>query len=67
MSIPTATAARIYKGQKAGKSGEEGLLSFEEFPYLSLSQVCITFHDLIIMIDSLNFYVCICQLQLIKE
>lgn len=39
MSISTITAARIYFGQKTGYSGEENLLSFEEFPYLGLSKV----------------------------
>ncbi|GLX78239.1 alkaline phosphatase [Thalassotalea insulae] len=33
MGISTLTAARIYAGQLAGKSGEEGYLSFETFPY----------------------------------
>lgn len=39
MSIPTITAARIHQGQKAGRSGEEGSLSFEEFPHVGLSKV----------------------------
>jgi len=38
MSIATVTAARIYKGQLAGQSGEEGYLSFEKFPYGALSK-----------------------------
>ena len=42
MSIATVTAARIYKGQLAGKSGEEGHLSFETFPHAALSRVNIT-------------------------
>ena len=33
MGISTLTAARILKGQRAGNPGEEGYLSFEEFPY----------------------------------
>ena len=33
MGISTLTAARILKGQRAGELGEEGYLSFEEFPY----------------------------------
>ena len=40
MSIATVTAARIYKGQLVGLSGEEGYLSFEKFPYGALSKVC---------------------------
>jgi Alkaline phosphatase len=39
MSISTITAARIYFGQKQGFSGEESVLSFEEFPHLGLSKV----------------------------
>ncbi|UAA40088.1 alkaline phosphatase [Paraneptunicella aestuarii] len=33
MGISTLTAARILKGQQQGNSGEEGLLSFENFPF----------------------------------
>lgn len=33
MGISTLTAARILEGQMQGKSGEEGYLSFETFPY----------------------------------
>ncbi len=33
MGVSTLTAARILQGQQQGNSGEEGLLSFEQFPY----------------------------------
>ncbi|OUL55986.1 alkaline phosphatase [Pseudoalteromonas ulvae] len=33
MGVSTLTAARILDGQNKGQSGEEGLLSFEQFPY----------------------------------
>ena len=36
MGISTLTAARILKGQQNGQSGEEGLLSFESFPFSAL-------------------------------
>lgn len=36
MGVSTLTASRIYQGQLAGKPGEEGRLSFEEFPYSAL-------------------------------
>ncbi|MEE4245148.1 MAG: alkaline phosphatase [Kangiellaceae bacterium] len=36
MGISTLTAARILEGQLAGNNGEEGLLSFESFPYTAL-------------------------------
>ncbi|KAA0192006.1 hypothetical protein HAZT_HAZT001563, partial [Hyalella azteca] len=36
MGISTVTAGRIFKGQKHGKSGEEGYLSFERFPNMAL-------------------------------
>lgn len=39
MSIATVTAARIYKGQKFGKTGEEEQLTFDHFPYTALSRV----------------------------
>lgn len=36
MGISTVTAARILNGQLAGKPGEEGYLSFGEFPHTAL-------------------------------
>ncbi len=36
MGISTITAARIFDGQSKGMSGEDNMLSFEEFPNLSL-------------------------------
>jgi len=36
MGVSTLTAGRIYAGQLEGRSGEEGYLSFEEFPYSAL-------------------------------
>ncbi|XP_045906616.1 intestinal-type alkaline phosphatase-like [Micropterus dolomieu] len=38
MGIPTVTAARILKGQLAGKSGEETSLVMDTFPHLALSK-----------------------------
>ena len=38
MGISTVAAARIREGQLKGRSGEENALSFERFPYLSLSK-----------------------------
>ncbi|XP_062832958.1 alkaline phosphatase isoform X1 [Anolis carolinensis] len=38
MGVPTITAARIYKGQMAGNSGEETVLAMEKFPYVALSK-----------------------------
>ncbi|XP_049273326.1 alkaline phosphatase, tissue-nonspecific isozyme-like [Rhipicephalus sanguineus] len=38
MGVSTVTAARIYKGQFKNQSGEETVLSWEEFPYVSLSK-----------------------------
>ena len=38
MSITTITAARILEGQRAGESGEEHRLSFENFPATALSR-----------------------------
>lgn len=35
MGVTTVTAARILAGQLEGRSGEEGLLSFERFPHLA--------------------------------
>ncbi len=36
MGVSTLTASRIYQGQLAGNPGEEGLLSFESFPYTAM-------------------------------
>ncbi|XP_041912700.1 intestinal-type alkaline phosphatase [Alosa sapidissima] len=38
MGITTVTAARILKGQMAGKTGEETSLAMDTFPYLALSK-----------------------------
>lgn len=38
MGMSTITAARIYKGQLAGHSGEEYQLAFEQFPTVGLSK-----------------------------
>ena len=38
MGISTLTAARILEGQLRGESGEENLLSFEQFPAAALSR-----------------------------
>ena len=39
MGISTVTAARILKGQKAGKTGEETVLAWEDFSSIALSKV----------------------------
>lgn len=39
MSVSTITAARILKGQREGRTGEETKLTMEEFPYAGLSKV----------------------------
>jgi alkaline phosphatase len=38
MGVSTVSAARILEGQRKGRSGEENALSFERFPYVSLSK-----------------------------
>ncbi|XP_016996726.2 membrane-bound alkaline phosphatase [Drosophila takahashii] len=38
MPLATVTAARILKGQRQNKTGEESSLSFERFPYSGLSR-----------------------------
>ncbi|KAL6454948.1 hypothetical protein MHYP_G00366120 [Metynnis hypsauchen] len=38
MGISTVTAARILKGQLAGKTGEENMLTMDTFPHLALSK-----------------------------
>ncbi|KAK7094250.1 alkaline phosphatase-like [Littorina saxatilis] len=35
MGVSTVTASRIYQGQRNGKSGEEGLMFFENFPNIA--------------------------------
>ena len=39
MGITTITPARILKGQLQNRSGEEAILKFEDFPYVSLIKV----------------------------
>ncbi|XP_022175105.1 membrane-bound alkaline phosphatase-like [Myzus persicae] len=38
MSLPTLTAARVYKGQLQNVSGESEHLSFEQFPFTGISK-----------------------------
>ncbi|KAL8583357.1 hypothetical protein ACOMHN_035339 [Nucella lapillus] len=38
MGVSTVTAARIYKGQKHGRPGEETQLNFEKFPHAGFSK-----------------------------
>ncbi|OUS30193.1 alkaline phosphatase [Gammaproteobacteria bacterium 45_16_T64] len=38
MGVSTLTASRILQGQLEGESGEEGYLSFEQFPYTALAK-----------------------------
>uniref|UniRef100_A0A4W4FRS1 alkaline phosphatase n=1 Tax=Electrophorus electricus TaxID=8005 RepID=A0A4W4FRS1_ELEEL len=38
MGLTTLTAARILKGQLAGRTGEEGTLTMDTFPYVALSK-----------------------------
>ncbi len=42
LGFQTIMAARIYKGQQSGSSGEEEHLSFEDFPYIGLAKVLIS-------------------------
>ncbi|XP_073835181.1 alkaline phosphatase 11 [Musca autumnalis] len=42
MSISTLTAARILKGQREGRTGEESLLTMEKFPFSGLSKTYCT-------------------------
>lgn len=39
MGVSTVTAARILRGQKQGRPGEETILEFEKFPHVALSKV----------------------------
>lgn len=39
MGLSTINAARIYKGQKLGNTGEETTLEFETFPNVALAKV----------------------------
>lgn len=39
MSLTTLTAARILKGQRNNRTGEEDALNFQKFPHMALSRV----------------------------
>lgn len=39
MGVATATAARILRGQRMGKSGEEHELAWDRFPAVALAKV----------------------------
>ena len=57
MGVSTVTGGRIYAGQKQGKSGEEHMLSFENFPSLALSKVCFFFLTGTILFLTFKFYI----------
>ena len=38
MSLTTVAAARVFEGQRAGRPGEENLLSWEHFPHTALAK-----------------------------
>uniref|UniRef100_A0A1I8N4N6 alkaline phosphatase n=1 Tax=Musca domestica TaxID=7370 RepID=A0A1I8N4N6_MUSDO len=42
MSVGTLTAARILKGQRQGRTGEESVLTMEQFPFAGLSKTYCT-------------------------
>ena len=44
MGFQTIMAARVYKGQLSGVSGEESSLNFEHFPNVGLSKVSVYFN-----------------------
>lgn len=39
LGVSTLNAARIYRGQKNNKTGEETVLEWEKFPYAAFSKV----------------------------
>lgn len=41
MSLTTATAARILRGQRRGQSGEDTDLVWDTFPSVALAKVCV--------------------------
>jgi alkaline phosphatase len=41
LGVATHTMARIHKGQKAGQSGEEGSLAWEDWDYSGLIKVAV--------------------------
>lgn len=49
MGLSTINAARIYKGQKLGNTGEETILEYETFPNVALSKVRVFFLYLIMI------------------
>lgn len=56
MGVQTHTAARIYKGQKKGQTGEEEILAWEKFPYSGQSKTYNTDYVLgLFAYNSMNF------------
>lgn len=45
MGVSTIMAARVYKGQQEGRTGEDSQLSFEKFPYVALSKTYSVSHQ----------------------
>lgn len=46
MGVTTLTAARIFKGQREGKFGEDTELAWEKFPALALAKVRIHHYNI---------------------
>lgn len=44
MSLTTATAARILRGQRRGQSGEDTDLVWDTFPAVALAKVCLNLY-----------------------
>ena len=47
MGLSTINAARIYRGQKNNRPGEETVLEWEKFPYAAFSKVLLSHHFVI--------------------
>ncbi|XP_059054707.1 membrane-bound alkaline phosphatase-like [Achroia grisella] len=58
MSVPTLAAARTLLGQRAGHTGEESHLSFEEFPSVGLSKTYCVDHQIADSACTATAYLC---------
>lgn len=53
MGVATATAARILRGQRLGKRGEDHELAWDTFPAVAFAKVC-TYKDKIYSLFTIN-------------
>ena len=67
MGIQTGTMARIYKGQKEDKRGEESILEWEKFATSGMSKVLLAAREILFIPHIAYMYYCTYIVILISD